>query len=207
MIQPALDRGAYQSTRAEEARLFYTALTRAERYLYVSGSEQLPAAKRAKKISPFTGLLAHAELSDDPSGLPSGLQAATPQPRIDEAVMPTTYSEIRYYLRCPADYRFRKSYGFSPPITEMFGFGMTVHAGVGKLHELNPDGPPSAQEAQALAEGIFHLKHVPKAETRNVRDRTSALAKARVGFSRITPRTTQRTSPISGRWSCGLRFP
>jgi DNA helicase-2/ATP-dependent DNA helicase PcrA len=162
VIQPALDRGAYQSTRAEEARLFYTALTRAERYLYVSGSEQLPAAKRAKKISPFTALLVHEELSDDPSGLPSELQAATPQPRIDEAVMPTTYSEIRYYLRCPADYRFRKSYGFSPPITEMFGFGMTVHAGVGKLHELNPDGPPSAEEARALAEEIFHLKHVPQ---------------------------------------------
>jgi DNA helicase-2/ATP-dependent DNA helicase PcrA len=162
VIQPALDRGAYQSTRAEEARLFYTALTRAERYLYVSGSEQLPAAKRAKKKSAFAGLLAHAELSDDPSGLPAGLETAAPQPRIDEAVMPTTYSEIRYYLRCPADYRFRKSYGFSPPITEMFGFGMTIHAGVGKLHELNPDVAPSPEEARELAEQIFHLKHVPQ---------------------------------------------
>jgi len=162
VIQQALDRGAYQSTRNEEARLFYTALTRAERYLHVSGCEQLPAAKRAKKQSAFTGLLAHEELSDDPTGLPVGLAAAEPQPRIDEAVMPTTYSEIRYYLRCPADYRFRKSFGFSPPITEMFGFGMTVHAGVGKLHERNPDTAPSAEEARELGEQIFHLKHVPQ---------------------------------------------
>jgi DNA helicase-2/ATP-dependent DNA helicase PcrA len=76
--------------------------------------------------------------------------------------MPTTYSEIRYYLRCPADYRFRKSFGFSPPITEMFGFGMTVHAGVGKLHERHPDAAPSAEEARELGEQIFHLKHVPQ---------------------------------------------
>ena len=162
VIQQALDRGAYQSTRNEEARLFYTALTRAERYLYVSGCEQLPAAKRLKKQSAFTGLLAHEELSDDPATLPVGLETAQPQSRIDETVMPTTYSEIRYYLRCPADYRFRKSYGFSPPITEMFGFGMTVHAGVGKLHERNPDAAPGSEEARKLGEEIFHLKHVPQ---------------------------------------------
>lgn len=162
VIQQALDRGAYQSTREEEARLFYTALTRAERFLYVSGSEQLPAAKRRKKPSAFSALLTHDELSDDSSGLPDGLVEAEPQPKIDETVMPTTYSDIRYFLRCPADYRFRKSFGFSPPITEMFGFGMTVHAGVGKLHEQHPDAAPTADEARELGEQLFHLKHVPQ---------------------------------------------
>lgn len=162
VIQTALTRGAYQSTRAEEARLFYTALTRAERYLYVSGCAQLPAAANLKTRSQFAGQLAHPELVDDPAPLPAGLEAAAPQPRIDETVMPTTYSEIRYYLRCPADYRYRKSYGFSPPITEMFGFGMTVHAGVGKLHEQFRATPPTADEARSLGEDLFHLKHVPQ---------------------------------------------
>ncbi|MHB8087475.1 MAG: ATP-dependent helicase [Anaerolineaceae bacterium] len=34
IIQPALNRGAYRGNPEEEARLFYTALTRAERYLF-----------------------------------------------------------------------------------------------------------------------------------------------------------------------------
>lgn len=161
VIDQALDRGAYQSTRAEEARLFYTALTRGERFLYVTGAERLPGGRKSWRVSPFAARLAHAEISNDPDGVPGDLESSEPSRRIDETVMPTTFSEIRYYLRCPADYRFRKTYGFSPPITEMFGFGQTVHAGVGRLHQRFPDQPPSPDEARRIGEEIFHLKHVP----------------------------------------------
>nr|HBI44212.1 ATP-dependent helicase [Planctomycetales bacterium] len=54
VIQAAIGRGAYQKTREEEARLFYTAVTRAERYLYVTGSASLPGGKSVRKQSPFS---------------------------------------------------------------------------------------------------------------------------------------------------------
>ena len=76
-------------------------------------------------------------------------------------MLPTTFSEIRYYLRCPRDYKFRHVWGFSPPIPEMFGFGQTVHAAIGKLHERYPARAPTSEEAEAIAREIFHLKHVP----------------------------------------------
>lgn len=162
-VQAALDRGAYQGTRAEEARLFYTAVTRAERYLYVSGAASLPGGSaRPRRPSAFTAGLAHPEMSDDPVPLPDGLTQHAPERRVDETIVPTTYSEIRYYLRCPKDFQFRKTFGFSPPITDMFGFGMTVHAAVGKLHERFPDSRPTGQEAREIAEEVFHLKHVPQ---------------------------------------------
>jgi DNA helicase-2/ATP-dependent DNA helicase PcrA len=44
----------------------------------------------------------------------------------------------------------------------MFGFGMTVHAAVGKLHEQFPDSRPTGNAAEAVAREIFHLKHVPR---------------------------------------------
>jgi DNA helicase-2/ATP-dependent DNA helicase PcrA len=162
LIADALARGAYHSTSEEEARLFYTAITRAERYLYVSGCEQLPDAKRPTKPSPFALRLTGDELSETPDGLADGLEPATPQRRIDEIVLPTTYSDIRYYLRCPRDYQLRKVYGFSPPITDMFGFGLTVHASLGKLHERFPAQAPSRDEAADVAREVFHLKHVPE---------------------------------------------
>lgn len=161
VIGEALRRGAYQSTRDEEARLFYTAMTRAERYLYVSGAARLPGGTKVWQPSPFALRLAHPELSTDPARLPAGLEPHPRVPRIDETVMPTTYSDIRYYLRCPADYRYRKSFGFSPPIKEMMGFGMTVHAAVGRLHQRFRDRPPTGDEAEEQARDIFHLKHVP----------------------------------------------
>ena len=161
LIQEALAHGRYQGTSEEEVRLFYTAVTRAERYLYVTGSANLPGGQTIRKRSEFALRLQSDEISDDPVGLPQNLQPHPRQQRIqEEAVVPTSYSDIRYYLRCPRDYKLRKLYGFSPPITEMFGFGQTVHATVGKLHSQFHDAAPSAGEAQEIAEDMFHMKHV-----------------------------------------------
>lgn len=160
-IQDALDRGAYQSTREEEARVFYTAVTRAERYLHITGAERLPAAKGTRTPSPFVRNLQHDAISDDPDELPAGLEEAEPRRRIEETVVPTSFSQIRYYLRCPRDYQFRHRLGFSPQIAETFGYGLTVHAAVGKLHEVYRDRPPEGDEAEEVARQIFHLKHVP----------------------------------------------
>ncbi len=181
-IKVALDRGAYRSTRDEEARLFYTAITRAERFLYVTGSMMLPGGKRANKPSSFSQRLVGSEISTDPDGLPVGLTPHAQTPRIDETVVPTSYSDIRYYLRCPRDYQFRKSFGFSPPIAEMFGFGMTVHAAVCKLHEVYSDYAPTADEASGLASDIFHLKHVPRSS--DPQNRPGAYERARDSASK-----------------------
>ena len=162
IIQPAVDRGAYQRTRDEEARLFYTAITRAERYLYVSGAENLPAGRSTRKTSDFARRLSHAELSDDASQLPTDLTPYDPRRRVDETVLPTSFSEVRYYLRCPMDYQFRQRYGFSPPIPDMFGFGKTVHTVVERLHQLHSAAAPSEDEAEETAQHVFHLKHVPQ---------------------------------------------
>jgi len=160
VVAPALNRGAYQSTPQEEARLFYTAITRAERFLYVTGTANLPGARRTKNRSSYFLRLAHPQLLEIPNGLPAGLQQHPPRRRIDETIMPTSFSEVRYFLRCPKDFQFRKGYGFSPSITEMFGFGKTVHTAVEKLHEMFPRATPTADEAGQVAEQTFHLKHV-----------------------------------------------
>jgi DNA helicase-2/ATP-dependent DNA helicase PcrA len=160
VIQPVLNRGAYQSTPAEEVRLFYTALTRAERYLHVTGCQLLPGGARSRKQSKFTLRLQNAELQTDANALPNGLTPRAQARRIDETVMPTSYSEIKSYLKCPRDYQYRKSFGFSPPIPEMFGFGKTVHTAVGKLHAEFPNAAPTPDEAERVARDTFHLKHV-----------------------------------------------
>ena len=167
-MQEAIRHGRYQNTPAGEARLFYTACTRAERYLYVTGSIRLPGGRRDRRLSPFMQRLAHEELSTEANTLPEGLVPHPAQPRVDETVVPTSYSDIRYYLRCPRDYQLRKGFGFSPPIAEMFGFGMTVHNAVGTLHQQFTERPPTGEEAERVAREVFHLKHVsPSADPEN----------------------------------------
>lgn len=158
-------RRSYGNDGEQEARLFYTALTRAERYLYITHAALLPGGKMSRRQSPFTARLAdHAILRQvpPPDDLPANdLPTVPPRRRVDETVLPTTFSEIRYYLRCPRDYKYRYIWGFSPPIPELFGFGQTVHAAVGKLHEKFSERAPTEEQAEAVAREIFHVKHVP----------------------------------------------
>ncbi|MFI6489890.1 ATP-dependent helicase [Streptomyces sp. NPDC050564] len=164
LIRQALDNGSYQTGAPDQARLFYTAITRAERYLYVTGSAQLPGGKRLTKVSPYSARLTHSEIRRDlldPAAPPRVTPGpATPRRRGDESVLPTTYSQIHTFMRCPQAYKLSVVNGFSPPIPELFGFGRAVHAAVGKLHQTYKDKAPSAEEARAIAENLFHLKHV-----------------------------------------------
>lgn len=159
----ALARGAYQSTLEEETRLFYTAITRAERFLYVSGSELLPEGKPRTR-SVFAQSLEGPEVSHDRDGLPDGLEPYPQARRIDETMVPTTFSEIRYFLACPKDYQFRRMFGFTPPVAETFGFGQSVHTSIEKMHHEFPGAAPSPEQAEAVADRIFHLKHVPPSQ-------------------------------------------
>ena len=163
VMRAAINRGAYQSTPEEETRLFYTATTRAERYLYLTGAENLPQARRQRRPSPFALQFAtHDASNDDPSILPAGLRTAEPRRRLDESDYPTSFSEIRYYLHCPKSYQFRERYGLNPKVPEMFGYGKTVHSSIQKLHSLYPETPPEPTQIEQVVKDTFHLKHVPK---------------------------------------------
>jgi DNA helicase-2/ATP-dependent DNA helicase PcrA len=160
VVGAAVARGAYRSTREEEARLFYTAQTRAERFLYVTGCAWGPGWKRPLAVSTFAALLQDPDIVRNPARPTANLVPAPPQRRIETSNLPTSFSDIRYYLQCAKDYQFRKVFGFSPAIPELFGFGKTVHTAVGKLHELHRDTPPTPPEARQIADDTFHLKHV-----------------------------------------------
>jgi DNA helicase-2/ATP-dependent DNA helicase PcrA len=103
IIGAAVNRGAYTSNADEEARLFYAAITRAERYLYVTGSANLPGGKRARNPSTYFQRVQHKELSIDKLSLPAGVTQEPQRRRVDETVVPTSFSEIHYFLRCPKD--------------------------------------------------------------------------------------------------------
>jgi DNA helicase-2/ATP-dependent DNA helicase PcrA len=171
LIQNPLSRGLYQSNNAGEARLFYTALTRAERFLYISGSSNQPGLQRPKNPSPFKlriqGLNLPEIISDE-SHLPENIERAEPRMRIDEESMPTSFTEIKDYLECPMKYKFRKIYGYSPAVPELFGYGLTTHTAINRIHQLFNNSAPSREQAEEIADDVFHLKHVfPVNQARN----------------------------------------
>lgn len=163
LIQDTLNRGLYQTNNSGEARLFYTALTRAERFLYVTGSSIHPGLQRPKNPSPFKLRLQNLNrpsIETNSTILPNNLERSPERMRNDEESMPTSFTEVKDYLECPMKFKYRKIYGFSPAVPELFGYGLTTHTAIGRLHQLYPDNPPSRNDAENIAGDVFHLKHV-----------------------------------------------
>ena len=163
LIQNTLNKGLYQTDNAGEARLFYTALTRAERFLYLTGSSIHLGLKRPKKESLFKLRIQDLNIDEiivDFTLLPENMEEAEEKMRIDEESMPTTFTEIKDYLECPMKYKLRKVYGYSPAVPELFGYGLTMHTAINRLHQLYPSAAPTREEGEEVAGDVFHLKHV-----------------------------------------------
>ena len=163
LIQGVLARGLYQSNNHGEARLFYTALTRAERFLYISGSRIQPGLSTDKRPSHYKlriqGLNI-TEIVSEANHLPDNIERADPRMRIDEESMPTSFTEIKDYLECPMKFKFRKIYGYSPAVPELFGYGLTTHTAINRIHQLFNNSAPTMEQAIEIADAVFHLKHV-----------------------------------------------
>lgn len=160
LMASAINRGAYCTSRPDEARLFYTAMTRAERFLYISGAAQQPDAVRLKKPSTFKARIDAMNICKDSNVLPIGLKKISLKRRIDETLLPTSYSEIKDFLTCPMSYKLKKHFGFNPVVPDLFGFGQTTHTIIERLHQIYKNVAPSEDEAIKVAREIFHLKHI-----------------------------------------------
>lgn len=155
----AISRGAYGCRVQDEARLFYTAITRAERVLYMSGSTTHPGLARGKRRSQFIVNLTHPSMREDLT-IDDLAEKMEPSPRFDDSEFPTDYSSVKNYLKCPYSYKLSTIYGYNAAVPELFGFGKTSHTILERLHQKFKDRAPSADEVEEIVESTFMLKHV-----------------------------------------------
>lgn len=159
LMSQAKSRGAYGNRIDDEARLFYTAITRAERLLYLSGSSNQPGLKRPKKPSVFIVNLNHPDMIEE-TELNDLATKIDPQPRFDDNELPTDFSSVKSYLTCPYMYKLQSIYGYNAAVPELFGFGQTTHTILERLHQKYKDRVPTEVEVVDMIESTFMLKHV-----------------------------------------------
>lgn len=158
MLQ-AMNRGAYGNCLNDEARLFYTAITRAERLLYMTGSSRQPGLKNAKKRSSFIVNLTHPTMRED-TQLDDLAEKIKPIPRFDDNELPADFSSVKSYLTCPYMYKLQSVYGYNATIPQLFGFGQTTHTILERLHQKYKTRIPTEAEVTQMVESTFMLKHV-----------------------------------------------
>jgi DNA helicase-2/ATP-dependent DNA helicase PcrA len=179
-----------------ERRLMYVALTRAERYLFVtaSGTRQSRFFRAIPGLVSSAGGVGDAAAADTPAGL-----KYRPSEPSRESRLVTSFSDLRYYLECPHDFYLRKVLGFTPTIDQAFGYGRGVHNLLREIHsdpkawaELAQD--PSALEArlrELIRRGLFYLRHTVGPPADNMKNKAVRILADYVGtyaeeLSRLT---------------------
>lgn len=194
LMLAAIDRGAYGTRLEDEARLFYTAVTRAERVLYLSGSTHHPDLKRPCKRSSFIAEFTHPKLREDKT-FDDLAEKIEPQPRFDESEFPTDYSSVKSYLTCPYSYKLTNIYGYNAAVPELFGFGKTSHTILERLHQRFKYRAPTAEEVAEIVESTFMLKHVFPSKTGN----PGAYERAKALVQKILTEYSRRYATDFGR--------
>lgn len=173
----AVTNGArYKGGMSDETRLFYVAVTRAQKFLYVSYG---PGEKQGQdKASDFyLHCTASQWMSTTDEGAPA-VERLTPSPKRDNPNIAISFSELKYLLDCPYQFKLRFMYGFNPPIHEALGYGKGLHDALAEMHKRALAGDvPSRDEAEGLVERHLHTPYAYPA----LRDQLRRAAIAAIG--------------------------
>ena len=197
--QAVTDADRYRGTEADEVRLFYVAVTRAQKYLalsYSPGDSQLYRAR-----SPFFDFATRNPYMLT-AEVPPSAPRTEPKARHEMPEVTLSFSDLKYFFECPYQFKLRLMYGFNPPIHEALGYGKSVHDVMAEIHKRAITGDiVSDQEVEELVDRHlntpFAYPELQRAAARRPRSRRSAGTWTRTGpgFRRpCTPSSRSRST-------------
>jgi DNA helicase-2/ATP-dependent DNA helicase PcrA len=137
-VEAVPDADRYRGTEADETRLFYVAVTRAQKYLHLTYSPGESAMYRAR--SPFFDFATknqHFLTAEPKAALPDPIE---PQARHEVPEVTLSFSDLKYFFECPYEFKLRFLYGFNPPLHEALGYGKSIHDVMAEIHKRAIDG-------------------------------------------------------------------
>lgn len=128
------DADRYRGTFEDEARLFYVAVTRAQKYLLVSFSPGPNRLFRRRSVF-FDHCAAQQWFSTRDSGVPGDAPRLEPRAVHDTPSVTFSFSELKYLFECGYQFKLRFLYGFNPPLHEALGYGKGLHDALSEVHK------------------------------------------------------------------------
>ncbi|WP_031025472.1 ATP-dependent helicase [Streptomyces sp. NRRL WC-3725] len=165
-LVPGADR--YRGTKADERRLFYVAVTRAQKYLALSFASN--GKQNGKKRSDFfnEATQVHTVLTREVLPSPVGRLTPTPKRGTPEVVM--SFSDLKYLFECPYSFKLRLLYGFDSPLQKELGFGKSLHDVMAEIHKRAIEGDiATPEEAEDLVDRHLNLPFANKAAADQLR--------------------------------------
>ena len=124
----------YRGGIEDERRLFYVAVTRAQKFLHVS-SAPTPGNQLLKSKSDFYEDVIASKYVKRTVPDYSQRKRLPAQPRASVANVVLSFSDLKYFFECPYQFKLRILYGFNAPLHEALGFGKGLHDALAEVHK------------------------------------------------------------------------
>jgi DNA helicase II / ATP-dependent DNA helicase PcrA len=148
----------------DERRLFYVAMTRSQKFLFMTYAP-VPGKNNlyAKKSVFWDDVLVSKHVKrTHPDYSTRKRMAAQPKAGIANVVL--SFSDLKYFFECPYQFKLRILYGFNPPIYEGLGYGKSLHDALADVHARAIQGKAVDESAAAALIGThLHLPYAYKA--------------------------------------------
>lgn len=124
----------FEGGTEDERRLFYVAMTRSQKFLYMTWAPIPGKNNRYTRASDFwDNILASKWVK---RRLPdySTRARVSPEPRAGVSNVVLSFSDLKYFFECPYQFKLRVLYGFNSPIHEALGYGKSLHDALAEIH-------------------------------------------------------------------------
>jgi DNA helicase-2/ATP-dependent DNA helicase PcrA len=143
----------YQGSIEDERRLFYVALTRAEKFLWLSYSTETNGG-----ISSPSEFFKELDLSlFNVTDTTVRTKNSYPLKAFDKTLI-TNQGELRYYIQCPYSYYIRFVLGFDPFLPFSYGYGEQIHKIIDLLHKRFNSKQPTKGDIDKIVNEEFFLR-------------------------------------------------
>jgi DNA helicase-2/ATP-dependent DNA helicase PcrA len=142
------DPDRYRGTIEDETRLFYVAVTRAQKYLFATWAP-IQSNQQQRRRSDFWDHVAAQQWVSTTAGPVLG-DRLEPQPRHETPQVTLSFSELKYLFECSYQFKLRFLYGFNAPIHEALGYGKGLHDALSEIHKRALEGDILTKDVAAV---------------------------------------------------------
>ncbi len=123
----------FEGTIEDERRLFYVAMTRSQKFLYLTWAP-VPGHSWYQRGSQFWEDILVSRYVKRRRPDYSARQRLAPQPRSGVANVIFSFSDLKHFFECPYQFKLRVLCGFNAPIAPALGYGKSLHDALAEVH-------------------------------------------------------------------------
>lgn len=156
------EQARYEGSLEDERRLFYVAMTRAQKFLHMTWAP-VPGNQLYQSRSVFWDDVLASKYVKRRAQDYSKRKRLVPTPKAGIANVSLTFSDMKYFFECPYQFKLRILYGFNAPIDEALGYGKSLHDALADVHKRVLEGKSVAEsDVPALLETHLHTPYAYK---------------------------------------------